>query len=285
LEVSAPGSNPGPPVRWSTRRVRSRSVRRLREHTFVPPRVRYTEAAARSAIAASKSYSEALRRLGMRAAGGNHRTLRKYAERVWRIPTDHFDPHAFQRIQMAERAQRPLSDYLTENSTYSRGALKRRLFKEGVKQRECERCGAGELSHGRPMSLILDHMNGVANDNRLDNLQIVCPNCAATLETHCGRNKPRVCQWCEATFRPASPEQRYCSHACWRTSDAARADRPDRRVVERPSYEQLLADLAAMSWIAVGAKYGVSDNAVRKWLRRYEADRAAGCSGGVDAAA
>jgi transposase-like protein len=28
-----------------------------------------------------------------------------------------------------------------------------------------------------------------------------------------------------------------------------------------------------MSWVAVGRKYGVSDNAVRKWLRRYEAAR------------
>jgi transposase-like protein len=26
-----------------------------------------------------------------------------------------------------------------------------------------------------------------------------------------------------------------------------------------------------MSWLAVGRKYGVSDNAVRKWVRWYEA--------------
>jgi hypothetical protein len=37
------------------------------------------------------------------------------------------------------------------------------------------------------MSLIIDHINGVGDDNRLENLQIVCPNCAATLDTHCGR--------------------------------------------------------------------------------------------------
>ena len=46
-----------------------------------------------------------------------------------------------------------------------------------------------------------------------------------------------------------------------------------RRKVERPSYEQLLAELREMSWAAIGRKYGVSDNAVRKWVRRYEAER------------
>ena len=236
-------------------------------------RVRYTEQAAQAAIAASKSYSEALRRLGMRAAGGNHATLRKYAESIWQIPTDHFDRHALQRVQLATRAQVPLSEYLTENSTYSRASLKRRLFREGFKQRRCELCGVGEEWRGRPMALILDHVNGVANDNRLENLRIVCPNCAATLDTHCGRNKPRLCRGCGTAFRPAYKAQMYCTHACWRGSDAARADRPDRRKVLRPSYDQLLADLSELSWVAVGAKYGVSDNAVRKWMRCYEAEQ------------
>jgi hypothetical protein len=243
----------------------------------VPRRVRYSEEAAREAIAASRSYSEALRRLGMRAAGGNHATLRKYAERIWHIPTDHFDPRAAQRRQLAERAPRPLSEYLTEHSTYSRGALKRRLFSEGLKERRCEQCGVGEEWNGREMALVLDHINGVADDNRLENLQIVCPNCAATLDTHCGRNKPRRCKGCETVFRPSFREQQYCSSRCWLDSDASQAIRAAAHVqrVPRPSYEQLLADLREMSWVAVGAKYGVSDNAVRKWMRRYEAERAA----------
>jgi transposase-like protein len=54
---------------------------------------------------------------------------------------------------------------------------------------------------------------------------------------------------------------------------------PEGRKVERPSYEQLLADVAAMSMCAVGRKYGVSDNAVRKWLRWYEAGRGGGDAG------
>jgi transposase-like protein len=44
--------------------------------------------------------------------------------------------------------------------------------------------------------------------------------------------------------------------------------------VERPSNEQLTVDVHSMSLVAVGRKYGVSDNAVRKWIRWYEHDRA-----------
>ena len=41
----------------------------------------------------------------------------------------------------------------------------------------------------KKISLILDHINGVHNDNRITNLRFVCPNCNATLDTHCGKNK------------------------------------------------------------------------------------------------
>ena len=45
------------------------------------------------------------------------------------------------------------------------------------------------------------------------------------------------------------------------------------RKVERPPYEQLMPEIAETSYLAVGRKYGVSDNAIRKWLRAYERAR------------
>jgi transposase-like protein len=44
--------------------------------------------------------------------------------------------------------------------------------------------------------------------------------------------------------------------------------------VQRPPYEELVAEVTATNWSAVGRKYGVSDNAVRKWVRAYERERA-----------
>ena len=159
---------------------------------------------------------------------------------------------------------------------------------------------------GRPMSMILDHINGVRDDHRLENLRMVCPNCAATLDTHCGRKNrieraARQCLRCGEAFVPSYAKQRYCSRACgvrWDRS-VLRDKRlglrgvpvPHTRKVERPPYDQLLEEIEATSYLAVGRKHGVSDNAVRKWVRWYErqiereAAEAQEGDGGADGAA
>jgi hypothetical protein len=196
-------------------------------------------------------------------------TLKKYA-RIWDISTTHFDPGAA-RIPRGRGA--PLETILVANSSYSRQSLKRRLYAEGVKQRTCELCGQGELWRGRRMALILDHINGVATDNRLESLQIVCANCAATLETHCGRNVllSRECLVCHEPFQPTDRRQRHCSRSCSGRTEPQRLRAVAARTVERPPHDQLMREIAETSWSAVGRKYGVSDNAVRKWVRCYEA--------------
>ncbi len=244
---------------------------------FVPKRPRYPEADARRAVAASTTLTGELRLLGMRPAGGNHATLRKYLA-LWSIPTDHFDPDAARVMHRGPTT--PLSDMLVEKSTCSRGNLKKRLYREGLKERRCELCGQDEYWHGQRISLILDHVNGAADDNRLENLRIVCPNCAATLDTHCGRNgrtlMERRCELCSKKFIPAYGTQRFCSRYCGqrckRKPGVARSSL--RRVHPRPSYERLQAETREVGFLATGRKYGVSDNAIRKWIRAYERERA-----------
>jgi hypothetical protein len=199
---------------------------------------------------------------------------------VWEIPTDHFDPDAARRENLRAVA-RPLTEVLVRGSSYPRKDVKRRLFAEGLKEPRCEMCGQGEVWHGKAMSMILDHINGVRDDHRLENLRVVCPNCAATLPTHCGRKNRirrvrRHCKRCLASFVPTGVNQRYCSRQCgsrWDRAHLRGKPKPHVRKVERPPYERLLAEIEATSYLAVGRKYGVSDNAVRKWVRFYEREQ------------
>jgi len=230
---------------------------------------RWTEQQLRDSVAESDSVSDVLRRFGLRPAGGNHALAKRWILR-WDISTEHFT-HGGDRFANSRPAARPLEEVLVEHSRYSRSSLKKRLYKSGLKARCCELCGLGEEWRGSSLSLVLDHVNGVADDNRLENLRIVCPNCNATLPTHCRRNirtsrEPRPCALCGEVFRPRLSSQRYCSRACGSRSSRY-GPNPAARKVERPPYEQLLEEIATSSWSAVGRKYGVSCNAVRKWVK------------------
>jgi hypothetical protein len=141
-------------------------------------------------VNSSLTISEVLEKLNLRKAGGNFSVIKKYIKK-YELNISHFDVHNKKIHGLVLRNTRKisLSLILVENSTYGRTSLKRRLYDEGLKSRNCEKCGQGEEWQGKKMSLILDHKNGIYNDNRIENLQIVCPNCNATLDTHCGKNK------------------------------------------------------------------------------------------------
>lgn len=77
-----------------------------------------------------------------------------------------------------------LEKVLVKNSKYARHHIKRRILQEGLIEYKCSCCGIGPEWNGKPMPLILDHINGTNNDNRIENLRFVCSNCDTQLPTY-----------------------------------------------------------------------------------------------------
>jgi DNA-binding CsgD family transcriptional regulator len=91
---------------------------------------------------------------------------------------------------VARGAAMPLGELLVLGTPRGRFNIKRRLLLEGIKENRCERCG---LTHwlGSPLSLDLHHVNGDRHDNRVENLQLLCPNCHSLTKNFAGRNRRR----------------------------------------------------------------------------------------------
>jgi HNH endonuclease len=99
---------------------------------------------------------------------------------------------AVQRGAIAPRAHPMPMDRLLVADTYrGRHNLKLRLVGEGLKQNRCEACGLTEWL-GRPLSMALHHVNGDGRDNRLENLQLLCPNCHSQTDNFSGRGRRRL---------------------------------------------------------------------------------------------
>ena len=131
-------------------------------------------------VSISKNIVDICRNLNLKTTGGNRNTIKKWIK-IKNIDTSHFYIERIGKINC-------VSNIFEKNSTADRRKIKQILFNSGIKNRNCEMCGQGEFWMGKKMSLILDHINGINDDNRIENLRIVCPNCNATLETNGGRN-------------------------------------------------------------------------------------------------
>ena len=81
-----------------------------------------------------------------------------------------------------------LEDVLVANSSYKTGNLKVKLLKHGLLENKCKICGIGPEWNGKPLTLALDHENGINNDHRLSNIRLLCPNCHSQTPTFAGRN-------------------------------------------------------------------------------------------------
>lgn len=113
-------------------------------------------------------------------------TYRQTAEHFGFCPDAWYDAVARGEIEARPRSGMPIPELLA-SPRRNRSHVKVRLIKAGLLQEACQQCGLSAW-RGKPLSMHLDHTNGIRNDHRLENLRMLCPNCHSQTPTFSGRN-------------------------------------------------------------------------------------------------
>lgn len=237
-------------------------------------------------------------------SGTWYRELASYVSRH-SIDISHFTGQLWSKgKKLGPSKNRVPNEEIFVNNGKNRGHIKGRFLELSSTEYKCSICGIDSWN-GKKISLQMDHINGISYDNRLENLRLVCPNCHSQTETFC-RAKKNKCERGDLNSQPTGSKPassanwdtfaeetkhkkpklekpkteclfckklhgskgKYCSAKCYQNSCKGSV-RLNRRKVERPSREILQEEVNRMSFLALGRKYGVSDNAVRKWCGLY----------------
>lgn len=167
----------------------------------------------------------------------------------------------------------PATLYLDNSKRIKSHRLKLKLIKDKIKEYKCERCGRSEWE-GEPIPLELHHINGNHYDNHLENLQILCPNCHSLTYNNVSKALRIINK--EVTISIGSRNKKLLTAeeyaAAKRKAGETMYKNKTGRKVNRPeTYELFKKEMDELNWnyCAMGRKYNVSDNAIRKWEKQY----------------
>lgn len=204
----------------------------------------------------SKSLSEMIRYWNL--SGSAFYTLKE------RLIAEGFDLSIFIKANKDRKKKpvwipKPLEKLMVENSDFSRSSLKRRLIKDKIIPYICAECGCEPYWNGKPLVFVLDHINGIRNDHRKENLRFLCPNCNSQTSTFAGRNNSYRGKRCECG-KKISFQSKFCG-SC--------SAKKQTRKVNWPTVEELKKMLLEKPMSKIAEDYEVSDKTVAKWVKLY----------------
>jgi hypothetical protein len=154
-------------------------------------KTKYTKENLEPIVKECYSIRQVLIKLGLKEAGGNYENI-KTRINLFGIDTSHFHGQVWSKGKTWSKIK-DISDKLVENSTYSSGLpyssnkLKKFLLKLGMMEHVCMNCKLSSWLDF-PIPLELHHVNGNRFDNRIENIQLLCPNCHSFTDNYRGKN-------------------------------------------------------------------------------------------------
>lgn len=204
----------------------------------------------------STSLNNFLINLGYTSSGGS--TLYMARKKLRQLGIDYQSIFHIRRV-----TPRNESNVFVKDSTASQNCLRRMYKKGNYTPYKCSICGQGPVWNGKPMTLILDHINGCKTDDVLSNLRWVCPNCNQQLETT-GFKKMRV------DPLKSKKQHHYCSKCGKEIAEDGLCTvcfHKTLRKVVRPDREELKQMIRTTPFSELGERFGVCDNTIRKWCK------------------
>lgn len=207
-------------------------------------------------------------------------TLKKKLDSL-EIDYSHLDTNKCRRDKNKNRNK--LTAFTTEevlkkDSGFSQNTVRKR-FKQITKDEDykCAICGQEPFWNGKPLTLTLDHIDGNNQNHDVTNLRWLCPNCDRQTETF-GRKHLRN-ENGEIIYQPKKPEKILCpicqkNLMCYNSTMCKDCRKKydeetgrDRKFIV--SKEDLKKMIRVESFLAIGKKFNVSDNAIRRRCKKF----------------
>lgn len=197
-------------------------------------------------VDSSCGYADVLRKVGLCPKGKNPVTLKKviaeYGIDLTKMDANRKRKFSELAIALQDRRAVDINEVFSNKRPCKTTTLMKLLVNGGYKEMKCEICGIRDWM-GKPIVFNLHHVDGDHYNNNLENLQVLCPNCHSQTDTFSGRNKNKKIM----------------------KKERGQALKKD-PLIERNELKSLIRE---KPFSAIGEKYGVTDNAVRKWCIKY----------------